>query len=171
MFTYNSLLEACKNLKLDPALRGTNIFANAHPSGYFADSIDLTSLGFPQMEQEQVEMIGALISNLISQQKFPEVYNLASEQGKEEVRRNKMIEVILPVAHYSHSFWLHQGLNLCSEEVKKRNLSVHNGKVLEVDPSYEKAMDTFNKAIDDDHREFVFKNARSEQDANNTILK
>ena len=169
MFTYNSLVESCRNAKLDPTLSGTNIYAGSYPVETFKTPIDLKVLNFPSKELEEVEKIGKLIYNLLSQKKFPAIYYWG-KNGKEERRRDRSIDTFIPIAKESQKFWFKQGLESVSSENRKRQFMLHNGLVYEIDPAYQIGMNRINESAEKTRREFIIKTFNSERSASDIIL-
>ncbi len=166
MFTYNSLVEACKNLDLNPEIKGTNIYViKGRPCEAFEKPFDLHTIKFPQKELTEVESIGTLIFNLASQKKFPSFYDLGSAAGKEESRRDNAIEKFLPAAIEAQQFWLKKGLKIC--KCKEKEFILDYGTIYEVDPSFQEGMNKMNKRMEEVHRDFIRKNAASEISARN----
>ncbi len=168
MFTHNSLVDACTHSGLDTTKTGSNIHATGHPLRCLPNVFDLRSIGFPAEELEQVEKIGILAHNLVSQASSHSFYDFSTEEGKERIRRDEAIKTMVPIAEKSVQFWLNKGLE--KSEDRNSNLVVHNGRVYEVDPNYDTTMKNMNESMEECRRDFIVKNARSEESGSDTIL-
>src|SRR5690242_5682242 len=97
MFTYNEIVRSCKRLKLNPEKRGENINARMKNVLSYDKTFDFSSINFPEKEKVQVEKIGKLLNNLVSQKNFPAVYHLGTTEGKKEKIRDRNIDKVVPM--------------------------------------------------------------------------
>jgi len=144
MFTHNSLIEACRNLGLDPEKKGGNSMMNGHPCNTFPKPFDLKGINFPEKELFEVVEIGKIIWNLSSQINCFHYYD-ATQQGREDSLRDKSVQKLMPILEDSQNYWLKMGLEKCKST---KNLVTHNGDIFEVDPEYQKSMNKFNEEME-----------------------
>jgi len=165
MFTYQSLLEACREKGLDPEKRGPNELdaTNSYRLDTFRERFDLTSIDFPSFELEQILKIGEMINNLVSQTKFGSFHS-----GLEDLMKDRSITKMITFLEESIQHWLSKGLEKCTE---KKDLVTYHGFVYEINPEYQISMDTMNKEMADVHRDFIRKQANSEREAERVILR
>lgn len=167
MLDYKSLIKACRNLKLDPTKFGDNPFMDSHPVQSFKEPFDFGEINFPEKQLVQILRIGQIIYNLVSQTPTSHVFVLTKNKGKEKYQRYENIKKILPLLVESLDFWLKSGLAKCKSD---KNLVVLNGRVFEVDPKQTAKMDGMNDYMKEVHRDFLYKEAMSEQSASQVIL-
>lgn len=143
MFNYNHLLDACKNLDIDPTVKGSgNLSLEARPVDVFDQPVNLVELGFPDNEREQVEEIGIMVYNLTSQMKFPEFFNCITDEGKQELELHNKAKKFLPTVQEAQTFWFQKGLQACKADENDFDLH-YNGKVYKVNHAAQKRMSEF----------------------------
>lgn len=168
MLTYNEIIRSCKRLKLNPDKRGDNIYARGRPILCFENPFDFSSINFPTKERTQIEKIGQLLNNLLSQKKFPAVYNLSTVEGKKENIRDRNIKKITSTIEESLNGWLKKGQAKCKV---KKELTIYQGFVYEINPERVKAMEDLNSQMREVKRDSRRKSAQSAIDAKNVILR
>ena len=167
MFTYNKIVRSCKRLKLNPDKRGNNIYAKGIPLLCFKNPFDFSSINFPEEEKVQVEKIGQLLNNLLSQKKFPAVYNLGTVEGKRENIRDRNINKLFPMISESLNTWLRKGQSKCKV---KKELVIQNGFVYEINPERVKVRKDLNCQMAKVKRDSRIKASKSVISARNTFF-
>lgn len=169
MINYESLIQACVTLELDPTFIGGNYRTiNSYPLGTYEKPFDLKEIGFPEEEMEQVLEIGKIIYNLRSQLNPIHSYNLGTEKGKSDYKKDHNIGSILPALEESIIFWLKSGFKKSKEP---KDLVIHNGRIFEFNPEYSKIMEKMDEDLKVFHRENIKKSADSARGAENVILR
>lgn len=167
MLEVTYLIEACKNLGLNPKERGDNkIEATSRLCSAKKEPFDFNSIGFPIKELNQVLKIGEIINNLISQTKLFGHYGSGKSEEKAK-ERDLSIERILPILEESLTFWLEKGIKKCKGD---KILLIHNGIVYEEDPEYQKSIDEMNERMEEVHEDYIRKSNASWNSARDIIL-
>jgi len=167
MFNYKEISNNCRRLGLNPRKRGDNIMAKSRPVYAKKEPTRLHLIKFPTEEKIQMEMIGRLIYNLVSQEVFPRGFDM-SKKSQKAYKRQQSIDKILPVAKASHKEWFEQGLQKTA--FKMSDFMIHNGMIYTVDEKAIKNMERLNEELREFKRESDRKQARSWQDVKNLII-
>ena len=180
MFTYNHIREACISAGIDPDKRGEELGGNIlwppHLKGNQSSTPPYTRVsevkfpdipGFPETEKEQVEGIGNIISNLVSQEKYFKQFSFPEDE--EIYQLDKSIGKMLKTANEAQEFWFEKGIEQCTLK-KDQRFKLYYGKVGEIDPEWERRQQKFNQHMKVFSRKSKLKQARSAREAAKIIL-
>lgn len=113
MFRYETLVEACKNLGVDPLKRGKNIFADSPAIiSPYKRPFDLHGINFPPDILEEVLGIGRLINNLYSQKNTVSIFS--AQKAYKNYKAQNQIKTALSILELSQEFWFKRGLEKTS---------------------------------------------------------
>lgn len=163
LLTYDSIVSALQRVGINPFTRGDNeIEAQSVRIDTYKKPFDLSLIGFPEFEKEQISKIGEILNNLVSFKRKP-----GSSLSLSGAEMDKRLNAYISFLKDSLEEWLSFGLNKSSE---KRNLICYNGYVYEINPEYFKKMDKMNKHMQELRRDFRQKEAASEESARKIVF-
>lgn len=169
MFDYNALVKACRSSKININKKGNNPWVNGRPISAFEDPFDLTKINFPKRELKQVQKIGELLYNLLSQQERRPCFYLHTKAGREKSDSHYAIKQLIPIVKEALDYYVEKGLKK-SKKPKNDLIVADNGKIYEDNPSYWLSMREMNDRLSEFRRGNILKQARSRESASKVIF-
>ena len=129
MFTYDDALTYCKDMGVDPHKRGDNMYAGEHGSTTKDTPLTaqdmISNLKFPESTAQEIESIGNLINNLVSQKKT----TIAGiKEMKYQTSLKDALRFLVP------AFEIVWERECKKQKIKSSRFEVRHGKIYEYDP-------------------------------------